>query len=300
MDKNVDLHLHTLVSDGNATPEQMFLAAKEVSVGRLSFCDHDALGAYRHFGDVFVQAKELGIELLPGIELDSDYQGREVHLLGYGFNLDDAALNKHLNLTQRLRKEKVTLQLAIINRFFGRQVINLEQVLFPSHSSPIASSPLPRTSEPTSVRDTLMKPHLVHAMLEQGLFSEYRAAAHWLAQIAQVPVVVPKLPLADAIALVRRAGGEAVLAHPGFLVREMGISLESLLDEFVPLGLTGLEVEYPYMGTSSFFPNFESERVMIRELHAAAGHFKLKTTRGSDAHDVEALKKFATCSKVDG
>ncbi|MCG2811997.1 MAG: PHP domain-containing protein [Candidatus Aminicenantes bacterium] len=277
----IDLHIHTIVSDGNATPEQMFLAAKEVGLGTISFCDHDALGAYRHFGDVFVQAKELGIELLPGIELDSDYQGREVHLLGYGFNLDDAALNKHLNLTHGLRKEKVTLQLAIINRFFGRQVIDPAKVLIPH-------------------RDTMMKPHLVHAMLEQGLFSEYRAAAHWLAQIAQVPVVVPKLPLADAIALVRRAGGEAVLAHPGFLVREMGISLESLLDEFVPLGLTGLEVEYPYMGTSSFFPNFESERVMIRELHAAAGHFKLKTTRGSDAHDVEALKKFATCSKVDG
>lgn len=277
----IDLHIHTIVSDGNATPRQMLDAAHEVGLGTISFCDHDALGAYRHFGDVFARAKELGIELIAGIELDSDFQGREIHLLGYGFDLDDAALNRHLDLTQRLRKDKVTLQLAIINRFFGRKVVDPKQVLI-DH------------------RDTLMKPHLVHAMLEQGLFSEYRAAAHWLAQIAQVPVVVPKLPLADAISLLRAAGGEAVLAHPGFLVREMGISLESLLDEFVPLGLSGLEVEYPYMGTSSFFPNFESERVMIHELYAAAGRFKLKTTRGSDAHDVEALKKFATCSKVDG
>ena len=280
MTKTTDLHLHTLVSDGNATPQQMLNAAYEVGLGTISFCDHDALGAYRHFGDVFARAKELGIELLTGIELDTDYHGRELHLLGYGFDLDDAALNQHLDLTQRLRKDKVTLQLAIINRFFGRLVIDPAKVLIPH-------------------RDTMMKPHLVHAMLDQGLFSEYRAAAHWLEQIAQVAVVVPKLPMAAAISLLRSAGGEAVLSHPGFLVREMGISLAAFLDEFVPLGLSGLEVDYPYMGTSSFFANLESERVMIDELHSLARRFKLKETRGSDAHDVNALKKFAGTFPVE-
>jgi len=280
MTKTTDLHLHTLVSDGNATPQQMLNAAHEVGLGTISFCDHDALGAYRHFGDVFARAKELGIELLTGIELDTDYHGRELHLLGYGFDLDDAALNQHLDLTQRLRKDKVTLQLAIINRFFGRLVIDPAKVLIPH-------------------RDTMMKPHLVHAMLDQGLFSEYRAAAHWLEQIAQVAVVVPKLPMAAAISLLRSAGGEAVLSHPGFLVREMGISLAAFLDEFVPLGLSGLEVDYPYMGTSSFFANLESERVMIDELHSLARRFKLKETRGSDAHDVNALKKFAGTFPVE-
>ena len=142
------------------------------------------MGAYRHWGDLFAPAKKLGIELLTGIELDTDYRGREVHLLGYHFDLDDAALNRHLAATQTLRKERVQLQIAIINRFFGRQVIDLDKVLFPFPSIPLTSHLAPRTS----VRDTLMKPHLVHAMLEQGLFCEYRAAAHWLGQIAQVPV----------------------------------------------------------------------------------------------------------------
>jgi len=281
MNKTTDLHIHTIVSDGNATPLEMLAAAHEAGLGTISFCDHDALGAYRHFGDVFARAEELGIELIAGIELDSDFQGREIHLLGYGFDLDDAALNRHLDLTQGLRKEKVQLQLAIINRFFGRTVIDPAKVLIPH-------------------RDTMMKPHLVHAMLEQGLFSEYRAAAHWLGQIAQVPVVVPKLPLAAAISLLGAAGGEAVLAHPGFLVREMGIALESLLDEFVPLGLSGLEVDYPYIGTSTAFPDAAAEQAMIEELRSVAQSFKLKETRGSDAHSVKALKKIATCSKVDG
>jgi predicted metal-dependent phosphoesterase TrpH len=269
------LHIHTLVSDGNATPLEMLTAAHEAGLKQLSFSDHDALGAYRHFGDVFAQARELGIELIRGIELDTDYQDHEVHLLGYGFNLNDGPLNRHLDSTQRLRRERVTLQIAIINRFFGRMVVDPKKVLIP-------------------LRDTLMKPHLVHAMLDQGLFSEYRAAAYWLSQNAQVPVHVPKLPLADAISLVRSAGGQAVLAHPGYLVKESDISLAVFLEESVPLGLSGLEVDYPYLGTSPAFPDPASERRFIGELRALAVRFNLEETRGSDAHDTDALKKFAS------
>jgi hypothetical protein len=125
MNKTCDFHLHTLVSDGTATPLEMLSAAHDVGLKLISLTDHDALGAYRHFGDMFACAKDLGIELISGIGLDTNFQGREVHLLGYGFDLNNGPLNTHLNLTQRLRKEKVMLQLAIINRFFGRQVFDL-------------------------------------------------------------------------------------------------------------------------------------------------------------------------------
>ena len=130
----------------------------------------------------------------------------------------------------------------------------------------------------------------------QGLFREYRAANYWLSQNAQVPVVVPKLPLAAAIAMVRKAGGEAVLAHPGYLVRENGFVLAPLLEELVPLGLTGIEVDYPYYQEkepAKAFPDKAAESAMIGELRALAVQFRLKETRGSDAHDTEALKKLA-------
>ncbi len=231
MKNTVDLHVHTLVSDGNNTPLEMLAAAKEAGVNKISFCDHDALGAYRHFGDMVAYGKGLGIELLTGIELDTDYMNREVHLLGYGFDLDDGPLNEHLHSTQKLRKERVMLQIAVINRFFGRQVIDLNQVLFPFPSSPLTPRLSPIALEPVSVRDTLMKPHLVHAMLAQGLFADYRAAAYWLGQNARVAVEVPRLPLDRAMAMVRAAGGEAVLAHPGYLVREGGVPLEPLVRE---------------------------------------------------------------------
>jgi len=275
MKNTIDLHLHTLVSDGSCTPLEMLAAAKDSGLNKISFTDHDALGAYRHYGDLFAHAKELGIELVPGIELDSECMGKEIHLLGYGFNLTDGPLNKHLDLTQKLRKERVTLQLAIINRFFGRTVVDRDKVLIPS-------------------RDTLMKPHLVHALLGQGLFSEYRAAAYWVAQNAQVPVQVPKLPIADAIAMIVAAGGEAVLAHPGYIACESEVKLDSLLAELVPLGLCGLEVDYPYLGTSPAFADAAGEKKLIANMRRLAKRFKLKETRGSDAHDVDALKRFSS------
>jgi predicted metal-dependent phosphoesterase TrpH len=274
MKNTIDLHLHTLVSDGACTPMEMLAAAGESGLKKVSFTDHDALGAYRHFGDIVAQARGLGIELVPGIELDTDYMGREIHLLGYSFNLDDGPLNKHLDATRKLRKERVTLQLAVINRFFGRMVVDPKNVFIDQ-------------------RDTLMKPHLIHAMLEQGLFSDYRAAAYWVSQNAQVAVAVPKLPLAAALAMVRNAGGEAVLAHPGYIARETDIGLEPMLAELAAFGLSGLEVDYPYLGTSLAFADVASEKALLGQLRELARRFKLKETRGSDAHDTAALKKFA-------
>ncbi len=277
MDTKTDLHLHTLVSDGNATPLQMIAAAGEAGLKKISFTDHDALGAFRHWGDLFAKAGELGIELISGIELDTNYRDEELHLLGYGFDLADKALHERLRLVQGLRRQRILRQLEDINRFFGRKVVERKRVLLPQ-------------------RDSLMKPHLVHAMLDQGLFPEYREAAKWLSANAAVPIHVPKLPMADAIAMIVRAGGEAVLAHPGYIVAETGIKLEEMLAELAPLGLAGIEVDYPYYQEKEpapAFPDQAAEAAMIETLRAMAGRFRLKATRGSDAHDVEALKKYA-------
>jgi len=281
MNRAIDLHLHTLVSDGACTPQQMLGAAKEAGIGTLSFTDHDAIGAYRHFGDLFDQARELGIELVTGIELDTHYRNEEIHLLGFGFRLDDKALNRHLATNQRQRRRKVQQQLALVNRFFGRKVVDAKKVFLPQ-------------------RDTLMKPHLVHAMLDQGLFPEYREAARWLAETARVPVRVPKLPIADALRLIIAAGGEPVLAHPGYIACETEIRLDAMLAELAPMGLAGIEVEYPYAGTSPSFPDAESEKKLIDGLRSLAEQFDLKATRGSDAHDTEALKKFAARGSESG
>lgn len=277
MNSTIDLHLHTLVSDGVATPLEMLAAAREAGLERISFTDHDALGAYRHWGDLFARATELGIELISGIELDTNYRDEELHLLGYGFRIEDKKLNERLRLVQGLRRQRVLRQLEDINRYFGRKVVDRKKVILPQ-------------------RDSLMKPHLVHAMLDEGLFPDYREAARWLGVNASVPIHVPKLPMADALRMINAAGGEAILAHPGYIVAETEIKLEEMLAELAPLGLAGIEVAYPYYQEkepAAAFPDPAAEAAMIDKLRDLAERFHLKATRGSDAHDTEALKSFA-------
>jgi hypothetical protein len=277
MDNKIDLHLHTLVSDGHATPLEMLEAAREAGLKQVSFTDHDALGAYRHWGDLFARAEAFGIELMSGIELDTHYGDEELHLLGFGFRIEDKALNERLRLVQGLRRQRVLRQLEDINRYFGRKVVDRKKVILPQ-------------------RDSLMKPHLVHAMLDEGLFPDYREAAKWLSVNAQVPIHVPKLPMADAIRMIVQAGGEAVLAHPGYIVAETAIRLDEMLAELAPLGLAGIEVDYPYFQEkepAAAFPARETESAMIERLRSLAERFHLKKTRGSDAHDIDALKAYA-------
>jgi len=281
MDIHADLHLHTVVSDGTNTPEEMLLAARDLGLTRLSFTDHDAVGAFRHFTpDLIGHARSLGIELTTGIELDSDYLGREIHLLGYGIDPAAPGLNEYLDYTQGLRRQRVTEQIEGINGHFRRQVVDPAKVFLPN-------------------RDTLMKPHLVHAMLDQGLFPEYREAARWLSDHIRAKTFVPKLEVADAIRLIVAAGGQPVLAHPGYLVREAKLDLEAMLDLLIPAGLVGIEVWYRYFQTGPAFPDRESERSMIAILEETASRRHLLATRGSDAHDLAAMAAFSA-PPVDG
>lgn len=275
--QKIDLHIHTLVSDGTADAITMLKTAQEAGLRQVSITDHDAVGAYRHFHpDLFGLAGEMGLELISGIELDTDYQGVEVHLLGYGIDIDSPGLNEHLKLTQGRRRERVTLQIEAVNTHFGRIVVDPKAVILPE-------------------RDTLMKPHLVHNLLKTGLWGDdYRAAQKWLKETIQVEIEVPKLPIHRAIDLVHAAGGRAVLAHPGFLSVEQGLKLEQVFSDLKEWGLDGAEVEYAYAGSSKLFPDSTSEISIIEEIRHLSKRFSLLATRGSDAHDPQRLKDFAT------
>ena len=102
MKKNIDLHLHTIVSDGEMTPGEILICAQELRLTEISITDHDAVGAYRNFGtDPIKDAKEMGITLIPGIEMDSSFSDVEVHVLGYGIDVDNSTDNVLINRQDR-------------------------------------------------------------------------------------------------------------------------------------------------------------------------------------------------------
>lgn len=267
-----DYHLHTLVSDGEMTPGQIFALAARLGLAEVSLTDHDAVGAYSHFGDVFAEARASGLTLVPGVELDSSHRGQEVHILGYHLDPGHPELAAYLAGTQEARRERLRFVIREVQGRFPEVGLNEKDIFTP-------------------VRDTCMMPHVIHPLLDRGLFASYREAKRWIKQNVPVPLDVSKPTVAEVIRLIRRAGGMAVLAHPGFLMREAGLELVPLLREFIGWGLEGVEVEYRYRGSSAFATEAE-ERAIVAEIQDVSARFPLIQTRGSDAHKAEEMEIF--------
>jgi predicted metal-dependent phosphoesterase TrpH len=129
-------------------------------------------------------------------------------------------------------------------------------------------------------------------LLKQGLFSGYKEAARWISANAKSSVNVPKPSTAEMIGLVKKAGGRAFMAHPGYYIYEGGLNLDKMIAELQPLGLDGLETEFPYLGTGPTFQSRESVKEIIQSFNRTAREYGLAVSRGSDAHTVPQMTAF--------
>lgn len=102
MNRKVDLHLHTIASDGSWTPREAVLAAKKAGLGIMAVTDHDSLGSV---APVMKLTPKEGIEVIAGVEMCSTYEGRCFHILGYGFDCSNPILLAHLAHNRRLLEE---------------------------------------------------------------------------------------------------------------------------------------------------------------------------------------------------
>ncbi len=260
-----DLHTHTIVSDGEFYPEELIKLASSSGVKKLSITDHDSIGAYKLFPQVFDLAKKLNVELITGCEFDADYKGVEVHILGYNLDITNKDLNEYLSQIQEKRREKLLLQIEKINEYFKREVLVKDEIFIKE-------------------RETFMKPHIVRPIIKLMNFNDYPSAAKWVREVAHVDVKVPKMSSSFIIDLIKMCDGIPVLAHPGYYIVESGFKVDRLIKDFVDMGIEGIEVEYRYHGTSKYFRRKKDELDMIKKLHEEAVKYKLLETRGSDAH----------------
>jgi predicted metal-dependent phosphoesterase TrpH len=267
-----DFHLHTFVSDGDLDPAALLAEAGARGITHLSITDHDALGAYTwREGAVFGEAERLGLELTVGIEMDADLDGLEVHLLGFDLDLHEPALQAHLGAVRMARFERARREIPIVNALLGAGTIKEEEIFAPG-------------------RQTLMKPHFIHPLLDRGLFSTYEEANAWYREKVKAGVPVPKPPLAEAIRLIRGAGGWTVLAHPGYY-EKAGVAIVPRLAGLAALGLEGVELDYPYHACSPDLFDAAGEAAFIAGVRAAGEALGLRFTRGSDIHTASDFEK---------
>ena len=267
-----DFHMHTYLSDGTPSPEELVRACLDLKIDEISITDHDSLGAYPA---AFEVARGTSLRIVPGAELDCTYGNLEIHMLGLNLNIDDVPLNVHLAAIQAARKTRACQQADAINHFYGRKLIDLDSICARSQ--------------------TFMNPHLIHAMIDAGLYNEfhpgdrYKKAQQWMKQNVRVDAIIEK-PTAEAmLKMIHKAGGIGVLAHPGYYLKD-GLDVRQMITDLKEMGMDGLEVYYPYFQEGSReFPTLEHEQEAIQLLHEMAIQFELTETTGSDAHEIQQL-----------
>lgn len=268
----VDLHLHTFASDGEMSGDDVLDTAAEIGLKKISITDHDGIGVYRtDEGRLEEKGLELGIELITGIELDSVFNGVEVHILGYDINIHDNGLLQHLEKTHFLRKKRIGQILDKVNLNFGKEVISKENILVEG-------------------RETLMKPHIVRELLKKDLFGSYRDASVWISQNCRVEAKVPKLTSGEIVTIIKNAGGKAVIAHPGYYIRSGKIDLDIMITELLPCGLDGVEVFYDYFSLSPGVFTKSDHESMLAAIKRKTKKYGLFFTRGSDAHTLKEMR----------
>jgi len=245
----IDLHSHTTASDGVHTPAELVRLAVEAGVAVLAVTDHDTTA-----GVAAAQAAAAeqggGLRIVPGIEISCRWKDREIHILGHFLDPDHPALLERLAAFRDARSRRME---AMVERC---RSIGLDV----------------RLEEIESRREgagTLGRPHLARLLVEKGYASDLQHAFdRWIGRGAPAWVERPMPEAAEAIRLIRAAGGCATVAHPG-LSGIRSADLRALRRE----GLEGVEADHP--------AQTPDVRRTMREHARAHG---LCVTAGSDYH----------------
>lgn len=246
----IDLHIHTTASDGTDSPSAVAEKAARLGLRAIAVTDHDnASGAE----EAIKRGRALGLEVIPGVELSTDWRGHKAHLLGYFIDASSPALAPALNWAVTEREERNAKMVALMQKDGFDISIHALMEEFPG--------------------TVLGRPHMAEHLMRKGYVSSVKEAFDRLLGDG-MPYCLPKgrLPLGRAIDCIKGSGGVAVLAHP----LQYGHREETLLqfiDEAAALGVIGLEAVY-----SEHSPE---EEAYVRRLAAERG---LCITGGSDYH----------------
>jgi predicted metal-dependent phosphoesterase TrpH len=216
----VDLHIHTNVSDGIYSPEEIVAQASREGLEAIAITDHDSIDAIAIAQNA---AKHINIEIIPGIEISAEYNGIDVHILGYFVDITKQKFLTELTKLNSGRKERA---IKIISKLFELGIkIELEEVIKISTTASIG------------------RPHIAKAMLEFGFVrTEEEAFSKYIGLGRPAYIPLKTINPLEAIRLILSANGVPVLAHPGVNQNSVSTILEELI---VVGGLKGIEVYHP-------------------------------------------------------
>ena len=243
--KFADLHLHTTYSDSTFSPGELFREAVSNGIAAIGIVDHDTVQGLEVSAAL---SGDAGVELIPGIELTTQYAGMEIHILGYLIDYKNPQLLERLDLFKKTRIERVYKIVAKLKE--EGVILDPQKVL--------AMAP----------EGTVGRMHIARVMVNEGVVNSVPMAfKKYIGDKCRAYVLGFQLSPAQAIGLIKEVGGVAVLAHP------YCIQNDAILFEIIEVGIMGLEVYYP-----------EHTQGMVNFYLEVAKKHNLLVTGGSDCH----------------
>ncbi|MDR3123255.1 MAG: PHP domain-containing protein [Treponema sp.] len=251
----IDLHTHSRASDGNLTPSDLIRTAKERGLTAIALTDHDTIDG---LDEAREEAVRQGIELIPGIEFDIDYEpvtvSGEFHLLGLGLAAIGSGFREALAEIRRKREDR---NLRLLERIREELGINVEY----------------GEVQAISGGGALGRPHFATLLINRGIVKDQEQAfSRYLGKGRPLYINKEKLGFARALGMIRKAGGIPVLAHPLSLYIAWG-RLPDFIADLAAQGLAGIEAWHPTAKVQSC--------KRLEELGRSLG---LYITAGSDFH----------------
>ena len=261
----IDLHTHTNKSDGAYSPSELVHLAKEHGLDKIAITDHDTVNAIDEAIEI---GNSIGVSVVPGVEVSTDIEDREVHLLGLLIDHHNDELQKYLSF---FREERVYRAKRIVSKLnnLGHQ-ITFDDVLVHAKESAIG------------------RPHIAYAMVDRGLVSHYYEAFEKFIG-DNGPAYERKIHVSpkSALKIISDAGGLSFVAHPCY-------TAENILTTLIKAGVDGIEVMHP-----------AHNAYQVRFYRGIVNQYCLLESGGSDFHggnkndEGNLGKYFVNQSKLD-
>ena len=253
----IDLHMHTTVSDGTDTPQEILEHVREAGLDFFAVTDHDALKGSKIINGLL---KEGDPAFITGVEFSCRDEEGKYHILGYAYDPDAKPINQVISFGHNLRMKKVTARLEFLKDHFGFS--------FPEEEI-----------NNLLAMDNPGKPHIGNMMVKYGYAKSMKEAIKEC--IDKFHFISEFIRPEQAIEAILASGGIPVLAHPFYgsgdqlIIRE---AMEYRLEKLKAFGLQGVEAYY-----SGFTDKLR------RQMIEYAGHYDLMITAGSDYHGKNKL-----------
>lgn len=253
--KAIDLHAHTNASDGTLSPSELVDLAVSKGLSALAITDHDTTGGIKEAMERASYHRSMGtnIEIIPGIEFSSEYQGRDIHIVGLFIDYDGEYF---LGRIKHFADNRTKRNLEMCRRLTAHGMrVDYEELLKANPDSSITRA------------------HFARFLMEHGYVKSIKEAFdRYIGD--RCPCFVPRKKISPfrALEIIRKAGGFPVLAHPVLygLGKE---ALDTLVRRLKEMGLGGIEAIY-----STYTPSDE------RDIRALAKKYNLCISGGSDFH----------------